>query len=57
MFPGPAPYNVLYLKLSTCLQQVPVASLQIAQDDLSQTEAIYQSVRENATQAYVKCNA
>ena len=38
-------------------QKVPSPDSEIAQDVLEQTETIFQSVRRNAMQAYIKCKA
>ena len=38
-------------------QQVPSPGSQIAQDVLEQTELIFQDVRKNAMQAYIKYKA
>ena len=38
-------------------QKIPSPDSQIAQDVLEQTETIFQDVRKNAMQAYIKCKA
>ena len=54
VFHGRAPYNILDLKLRIRQQQQPIRISQIAQDVLDQAEMIYQDVRKNAMQAYIK---
>ena len=56
-FHGRLPYNVLDLKLGIRPQQQPILTSQIAQVVLEQTEMIYQDVRKNAMQAYIKYKA
>ena len=51
------PYNFLDLKLGIRTQQQPIPTSQIAQDGLDQTEMIYQDVRKNAMQGYIKNKA
>ena len=48
------PNNDLDLNLGIHLQQAPILTLQIAQDVLEQTNIMYQNVRKNAMQAYIK---
>ena len=48
------PYQILDLKLAVRPQRVPVPISQIARDVLDQTQMIYQDVRRNAMQAYIK---
>ena len=50
------PYNNLDLKLGIRPQQ-PIPTSQIAQDVLEQTQMIYQDVRKNTMQAYIKYKA
>ena len=57
VFHGRIPYNILDLKLGIRPQQQPIPTLQIAQDILEQTEMIYQDVRKNTMQAYIKYKA
>ena len=57
-FHGRIPYNVLDLKMGLCPQKNPSPDSQIAaQDVLEQTEMIFQDVRKNAMQAYIKYKA
>ena len=53
-FHGRIPYNVLDLKLGIRPQQQPIPTSKIAQDVLEQTEMIYQVVRRNTMEAYIK---
>ena len=48
------PYNVLDLKLGIHPKQIPIPTLQIAQDVLDQTEMIYQGAHKKAMKAYNK---
>ena len=57
VFHGRIPYNILDLKLGIRPQQQPIPTSQIAQDILEQTEMIYQDVRRNTMQAYIKYKA
>ena len=58
MFHGGIPYNVQNLKWGIRLQQaLHVPTSGIAHDALDQTEMIYQDIRKNAMQAYIKCKA
>ena len=57
VFHGRIPYNILDLKLGICRQQQPIPTLETAQDVLDQAEMIYQDVRKNAMQAYIKYKA
>ena len=57
VFHGRIPYNILDLKLGIRPQQQPIPTSQIAQDILEQTEMIYQDVRKNTMQAYIKYKA
>ena len=54
MFHGRNPYNTSDLKLGIRPQQAPIPTSQIAQDVLEQTEMVYQDVRKNAKQTYIK---
>ena len=56
-FHGRIPYNILDLKLGIRAQQQPIPTSQIAQDVLEQTQMIYQDVRKNTMQAYIKYKA
>ena len=56
-FHGRIPYNILDLKLGIRPQQLPIPTSQIAQDVLEQTQMIYQDVRKNTMQAYIKYKA
>ena len=57
LFHGRIPYNVLDLKMGIRRQKIPSPDSQIAQDVLEQTETIFQDVRRNAMQAYIKYKA
>ena len=57
VFHGRIPYNILDLKLRIRPQQQPIPTSQIAQYILEQTEMIYQDVRKNTMQAYIKYKA
>ena len=57
VFHGRIPYNILDLKTGIRPQQIPPPDSQIAQDVLQQTETIFQDVRKNAMQAYLKYKA
>ena len=57
VFHGRIPYNILDLKMGIRPQQIPPPDSQIAQDVLEQTETIFQDVRKNAMQAYLKYKA
>ena len=57
VFHGRIPYNILGLKLVIRPQKIPVPDPEIAQDVLEQTETIFQDVRRNAMQAYIKYKA
>ena len=54
---GRIPYKILDLKMGIPPQQIPPPDSQIAQDVLEQTETIFQDVRKNAMQAYLKYKA
>ena len=57
VFHGRIPYNILDLKMGIHHQKIPPQDSQIAQDVLEQTEIIFQDVRKNAMQAYIKYKA
>ena len=57
MFHGRIPYNILDLKMDIPPQKTSSPDSEIAQDVLEQTEAIFQDVRKNAMQAYIKYKA
>ena len=57
VFHGRIPYNILDLKMGIRPQKIPPPDSQIAQDVLEQTETIFQDVRKNAMQAYIKYKA
>ena len=57
VFHGGIPYNILDLKMGVRPQKMPPLDSQIAQDVLEQTEIIFQDVRKNAMQAYIKYKA
>ena len=56
-FYGRIPYNILGLKMGIRPQENPPPDSQIAQDVLEQTERIFQDVRKNTMQAYMKYKA
>ena len=57
VFHGCIPYNILDLKFCIGPQKIPASDSEIAQDVLEQTETIFQDVRRNAMQAYIKNKA
>ena len=57
VFHGRFPYNVVDLKTGIRLQKFPAPHSQIAQYVLEQTEMIFQDVRKNAMQTYIKNKA
>ena len=57
VFHGRIPYNILNLKMGIRPQEIPPPDSQIAQDVLEQTETIFQDVRKNTMQAYIKYKA
>ena len=57
VFHGRIPYNIVDLKLGIRPQKIPAPDSEIAQDVLEQTETIFQDVRRNAMQAYIKYKA
>ena len=57
VFHGRIPYKILDLKIGIRPQEVPPPDPQIAQDVLEQTETIFQDVRKNTMQAYIKYKA
>ena len=57
VFHGRIPYNILDLKKGIRPQKIPLPNSEIAQDVLEQTEAIFQDVRRNSMQAYIKYKA
>ena len=57
VFLGRIPYIVLDLKLGIRPQKIPSPDSEIAQDVLEQTEMIFQDVRRNAMQSYIKYKA
>ena len=54
VFHGRILYNILDLKVGIRPQKVPSPDPEIAQDVLQQTEMIFQDVRRNAMQAFIK---
>ena len=56
-FHGRIPHIVLDLNLGIRPQQQPIPTSQIAQDVLEQTQMIYQDLRKNTMQAYIKYKA
>ena len=54
---GRIPYNILDLKIGVRPQKIPPPDSQIAQDVLEQTETVFEDVRKNAMQAYIKYKA
>ena len=57
VFHGRILYNVIELKLGICPPQIPNPTSQIAQDNLDQTEMIYQDVVKKFRQACNKYKA
>ena len=57
VFHGRIPYNILDLKMGIRPQKTSSPDSQIAQDVLEQTEMIFQDVRRNVMQAYIKYKA
>ena len=57
VFHGRFPHNILDLKMGIHPQKITPPDSQIAQDVLEQTETIFQDVRKNAMQAYIKYKA
>ena len=57
VFHGRIPYNILYLKMGIRPQKTSSPDSKIAQDVLEETEMIFQDVRRNTTQAYIKYKA
>ena len=57
IFHGRTPHNILDLKMGILPQKFPPPDSQIAQDLLERTETIFQDVRKNAMQAYIKYKA
>ena len=57
MFHGCISYNVLDLKLGNRPQKTPTPNSQVTQDVTEQTEIIFQDVRKNVMQAYIKYKA
>ena len=57
VFHGRIPYNILHLKMGIRPQKFPSPNSEIAQDVLEQTEAIFQDVRRNSMQAFIKYKA
>ena len=57
VFHGRIPDNILDLKLGNRPQKIPAPDSEIAQDVLEQTGTIFQDVRRNAMQAYIKYKA
>ena len=57
VFHGRIPYIILDLKMGILPEKIPPPDSQIAQDVLDQMETIFQDVRKNAMQAYIKYKA
>ena len=57
VFHGRIPYNIIDIKMGSRPQKIPSPFSEIAQDVLEQTEMIFQDVRRNAMQAYIKYKA
>ena len=57
VFHGRIPYHIFDLKMGMRPQKIPSPDSEIAQDVLKQTEMIFQDVRRNAMQAYIKYKA
>ena len=54
IFHGRIPYNIIDLKMDIRPQKFPSPDSENAQDVLEQTETIFQDVKRNAMQAYIK---
>ena len=57
VFHGRIPCSILDLKMGNRPHKIPSPDSQIAQDVLEQTEMIFQAVRKNSMQTYIKKNA
>ena len=57
VFHGRIPYNILDLKMRIGPKKIPFPDSEIAKDVLEETEMIFQDVRRNAMQAYIKYKA
>ena len=57
VFHGRILYNILDLKMGIRPENIPPPNSEIAQDVLQQTKMIFQDVRKNAMQAYIKYKA
>ena len=57
IFHGRISYNIVDIKMGIPPQKIPSRDSQIAQDVLEQTETIFQDVRKNAMQAFIKYKA
>ena len=57
VFHGRIPYNILDLKMGIRPQKISPPDSEIAQEVLEQTEAIFQDIRKNTMQAYIKYKA
>ena len=57
VFYGRIPYNEVDKKMGIRPQKIPSSDLHFAQDVLEQAEMIFQDVRKNAMQAYIKYKA
>ena len=57
IFHGRIPYIILDLQMGIRPQQPPILTSQFAQDVLDQMAMVYQDVRRNAMQAYIKDKA
>ena len=57
MFHGRIPYNILDLKMGIRPQKINSPDSEITQDVLEQTEILFQDIRRNAMQAYIKYKA
>ena len=54
---GRVPYSVLDLKMGISPQRTPTPNSQFVEDVLKQTEMIFNDVRKNTMQAYIKYKA
>ena len=57
MFNGRVPYNVTDLRMGIRPQITLTPNSQFAEDVLKQTEMVFQDVRKNTKQAYIKYKA
>ena len=56
-FHGRVPYNVLYITMGFRPRKTPAPNSQSAVDGLKPTEIIFQDIRENTMQSYIRYKA